>query len=100
MAVNPIITSGTAALERSRSQLDEAAHRVASSGLPAAASITDEQPAGAASLPLTAANTPSGNPDQAEALASVKLYARQVQAAAKVVETADATIGFLLDTQA
>ncbi|MFK7916134.1 MAG: hypothetical protein AB8B93_19630 [Pseudomonadales bacterium] len=98
MAVNPIVSSGAAALERSRSQLDEAAHRVATGGTSRGASgdtakVSPQQA-------LTGTETPSGAPDQAEALASVNLYSRQVQAAAKVVETADATIGFLLDTRA
>lgn len=35
-----------------------------------------------------------------EALTSLKLYERQVQASAKVVETADELIGFLLDVHA
>ena len=38
--------------------------------------------------------------DAAEALVSLKLYQRQAQASAKVVETADAVIGFLLDIHA
>lgn len=35
-----------------------------------------------------------------DALTSLKLYERQVQASAKVVETADELIGFLLDVHA
>ncbi len=38
--------------------------------------------------------------DRAEALTSLKLYERQVQAAAKVIETADEVVGFLLDVHA
>lgn len=38
--------------------------------------------------------------DVAEALVSLKLYQRQAQASAKVVETADAMLGFLLDVHA
>lgn len=98
MAVNPLISSGTAALERSRSQLDEAAHKLASAG--AVRNASGDQASGSVQAPLAATQTPSGEPDQAQALASLNLYARQVQAAAKVVETADATIGFLLDTTA
>lgn len=97
MAVNPILSSGTAALERSRSQLDEAAQKLAASG--AVRGGGDDGVASGAQ-PLAGSETPSGEPDQAEALASLNLYSRQVQAAAKVVETADATIGFLLDTSA
>jgi hypothetical protein len=35
-----------------------------------------------------------------DAVTSLKLYERQVQAAAKVVETADELVGFLLDVHA
>jgi len=35
-----------------------------------------------------------------DALTSLKLYERQVQAASKVVETADELVGFLLDVHA
>lgn len=38
--------------------------------------------------------------DRDEALVSLKLYQREVQATAKVVETADAVLGFLLDVHA
>jgi hypothetical protein len=45
---------------------------------------------------------PSGSEIESltEALTSLKLYERQVQASAKVVETADELIGFLLDVHA
>jgi len=57
----------------------------------------------------TAASSGSGSAAQAssedveglvDALTSLKLYERQVQASAKVVETADELIGFLLDVHA
>ena len=38
--------------------------------------------------------------DLANAMVDLKLYQRQVQASAKVVETADEVIGFLLDVRA
>ena len=38
--------------------------------------------------------------DAIESLTSLKLYSRQVQASAKVVETADEMMGFLLDVRA
>lgn len=96
MAVNPMLSSGITALDRSRSQLDEAAHKLASAGAASAVPV-DTDPA---IEPLAQEKAASGAPDQAEALASMTVYARQVQAAAKVIETADATIGFLLDTRA
>ena len=52
------------------------------------------------------ADQPKGQPapaaevkDTAEALVSMRVYERQVQASAKVVQTADAVLGMLLDTQ-
>ncbi|MEZ5560683.1 MAG: hypothetical protein R3E86_19320 [Pseudomonadales bacterium] len=38
--------------------------------------------------------------DMADAAVRLKLYQRQVQASARVVETADAVVGFLLDVHA
>jgi flagellar hook protein FlgE len=52
------------------------------------------------SMSEPAAARPKDVEDAAEALVSLKLYQRQAQASAKVVETADAVIGFLLDIHA
>jgi len=52
------------------------------------------------------ASAPNGSRTHAEvedvmdALTQLKLYERQVQASAKVVETADEMLGFLLDVRA
>ena len=52
----------------------------------------------------TSAKAPTSNSDDVQdavdALSQLKLYQRQVQASAKVVETADAVVGFLLDVHA
>jgi hypothetical protein len=49
-------------------------------------------------------SAPAANTDRvaqtAELMVDLKLYQRQVQASAKVVETADEVIGFLLDVKA
>ncbi len=94
MAVNPILTSSAQGLERSIRQLDETAARIAAGTHP------DSAPAKRDAGSSSSAPLPQAQADQLEALASLKLIARQVQAAAKVVETADATVGFLLDTHA
>lgn len=97
MAVNPMLSSGAAGIERSRAAMDEAAHKIA-----AASAVSDATADVAGGGRLAQALAPESDTDetQDQALVSVTLYARQVQAAAKVVETADATVGFLLDVQA
>lgn len=97
MAVNPMLSSGAAGIERSRALMDETAHKIAAAG--ADSDATANAGAGAR-LAETQPAAPRADADQAEALVSLTLYARQVQAAAKVVETADATVGFLLDIEA
>lgn len=94
MAVNPPLSSGAQGLERALAQFDTAASRIASAGIDGQRAADSGQTSGA-----TQAAGASGA-DQAEALASLTLYAREVQAASKVVETADSIIGFLLDTRA
>lgn len=47
-----------------------------------------------------AADSANAGDDRAEALVSLKLYQREAQAAAKVVVSADAVLGFLLDVHA
>lgn len=95
MAVNPPLASGVQGLERALAQFETAASRIASAGI-------DGQRAapGGETSPPTLAGASAAGADQAEALASLTLYAREVQAASKVVETADAVVGFLLDTRA
>ncbi|MEM1229446.1 MAG: hypothetical protein AAGI15_02835 [Pseudomonadota bacterium] len=100
MAVNPPLSSGVQGLERALSQFDAAAARIAgarsSTDAAGRSDATDQAPA--PERPAPAAEP--GSAEQVEALASLQLYAREVQAASKVIETADATVGFLLDTRA
>lgn len=93
MAVNPMMesahSSGVNGMHAAFKGLKSAAREVAAlNGGPDKAS--SEAPA-----------SDSGDvQDAADALSQLKLYQRQVQASAKVVETADAVVGFLLDVHA
>lgn len=84
MAVNPMMESARVnGLNSALKGLNRAAQEVAEFNV---------DPATSSSRPASA--------DQAEALLSLKLYQREAQAAAKVVTTADAVLGFLLDVHA
>ena len=82
MAVNPILNSGMQGIQRGLDGLERAASTIAST---AAETRETSQPA------------EPGDRTNTEALVDLKLYKRQVQASAQVVETADAAVGFLLD---
>jgi hypothetical protein len=90
MAINPMLHAGVTGLHNGMKGLRDAAQEVAAS------SARDGAPEAADSEP----EPESGLSSQAEALLDLKLYKRQVQASAKVVETADEVIGFLLDVHA
>lgn len=97
MAVNPMMSNAQQGMSLSLQKLEDSAARIASGA------VSKDSDGNAAVAPAGLSGVParaSDEVDQAEALVSMKLYAREVQAAAKVVETADATVGFLLDTQA
>ncbi|MEM1433899.1 MAG: flagellar biosynthesis protein FlgE [Pseudomonadota bacterium] len=82
MAVNPILSSGAQGIERGLRGLEETAAKIAGATSPEREQDQPREP---------------NSRQQVEAQVDLKLYKRQVQASAKVVETADATIGFLLD---
>lgn len=82
MAVNPILSSGAQGIERGVRGLEEAAAKIAGATSPEREQDKPREP---------------NSRQQVDALLDLKLYQRQVQSAARVVETADATIGFLLD---
>ena len=92
MAVNPMMegamSAGVNGLNSALKGLNKTAQDVAELNV---ARDTTSEPAAA---------RPKDVEDAAEALVSLKLYQRQAQASAKVVETADAVIGFLLDIHA
>lgn len=89
MAVNPMLSIGAEGIDRAMAGAERAAARIAGA----------ERPGGSPES-SKAERVEPGSRDQAEALLELKTYERQVQASAKVVKTADATIGFLLDTRA
>ncbi|MEM7078795.1 MAG: hypothetical protein AAF513_09225 [Pseudomonadota bacterium] len=82
MAVNPMLTSGANSLQRSVAEMDRVAADIASMNV-------KEDGEG---QPMS-----SSVEETAEAMVEMKLYQRQVQGAAKVIETAESTVGFLLD---
>ena len=82
MAVNPILNSGVQGIQRGLDGLERAANTISTTALEARENGQPAEPVDRSSV---------------EAATDLKLYKRQVQASAKVVETADATIGFLLD---
>ena len=93
MAVNPMIesahSSGVNGMQTALKGLKSAAHEVAAlNGGPEKAG--SEAPRSGS----------FGVQDAADALSQLKLYQRQVQASAKVAETADAVVGFLIDVHA
>lgn len=82
MAVNPMISAGANGIHIGIKGLQDTAQTVAEMNV---------QPADG-SAPRMAEHA-----DVAEAMIDLKVYQRQVQASAKVVQTADETIGFLID---
>ncbi len=83
MAVNPMLTAGANSIQTGMRGLEATAQdiaefNVADTGSPQAVSF--DSPA-----------------EVADAIIDLKVYQRQVQASAKVVQTADEVIGFLLD---
>ncbi len=84
MAVNPMLTSAGNSMQNGLKALDSVASEIAGMNL------------GAASGEEAVSTTLQ---DTAEAMLDLKLYQRQVQASAKVVQTADEVLGFLLDVR-
>jgi len=93
MAVNPILQSGLNGIQTGLKGMNRAAQDIADLNL-------DDR-----------SNTPTDNDpirrpptdrlaDAADAIVDLKVHARQVQASAKVVATADEILGFLLDVRA
>lgn len=83
MAVNPMLT-GANGIQQAVRSFEGVAQEVASVNQNGSADNTQ----------------PVGLDDMAELIVDLKLYTRQVQASAKVVETADEVLGFLLDVRA
>ena len=88
MAVNPMLSSGVNGIKSGMRGLEETAQEIAEFNV--AAGDGEAANGGATKL--------AEHADVAEAMVDLKVYQRQVQASAKVVQTADEVIGFLLDT--
>ena len=96
MAVNPIMQSGINGVQAGLKRLDRAAQDIAHLNV-------DDSPAqsGAADDSVIRPSAAGGRVDDAfEAIVELKLAKRQVQASARVIETADQVLGFLLDIRA
>lgn len=87
MAVNPLLSSGVNGIQAGLNGLENVAQEIAGMNV----SDVSESQAGAAP-------TLDNPADVASAMVELKVYERQVQASAKVVQTADEVIGFLLDS--
>ncbi len=83
MAVNPMMSAGINGIQAGIRGLDTAAQTIAEFNL--------APKDGAQGTRL------DDSADVAEAMVEMKVYQRQVQASAKVVQTADEVIGFLID---
>jgi len=86
MAVNPMLSTGVIGIARGLQGVNQSAHEIAHLSGRHHIDQPVSQPAPADEIK-----------DTAEALVSIRVYERQVQASAKVVQTADAVIGMLLD---
>ncbi len=93
MAVNPMLNIGAGGIARGMKALDSVAREIAEFNIKGSPSVN----AGDGETEGTFSISDTRNEDVAEAIVDLKIYQRQVQASAKVVETADEVIGFLLD---
>ena len=96
MAVNPIMQSGINGIQAGLRGLNRTAQDIAELNV-------DEGSVrgGAGDDGVTRPDRPTDKlSDAYEALVELKLHKRQVQASAKVIETADEVLGFLLDVRA
>ena len=97
MAVNPMLSSGSAGISQGLRALDSVAAEVAEFNT---GSDLTQDTSGTSGLSQSQAGPAPSTQDIADAMVDLKLYQRQVQASAKVIETADEVIGFLLDVRA
>ena len=88
MAVNPMLNSGNAGISNGLRALEGVAAEVA------------EFSQGSLSESVKSAGPAPATEDVTQAMVDLKIYQRQVQASAKVIETADEVLGFLLDVRA
>lgn len=81
MAVNPMLSSGMNGIQQGMRGFEQVAQEIAET--------YQDRPDGEG-------NRLEGAPEAAEAIIDLKTYQRQVQSSAKVVQTADEVMGFLL----
>ena len=93
MAINPMLSGAKQALQQGLQNLDRAAADIATNGQDPA---QPQSVAGSQQPQERLAHTQ----DAHEAMLDLRLYQRQVEASAKVVATADAMLGHLIDTTA
>jgi flagellar basal body rod protein FlgG len=89
VAVNPVLSTGISGIQYGLRGVDQAAHEIATMNHEVSLVQGDGREA-----------SPHDVGDAAEAVVSMQTYQRQVEASAKVVKTADAVIGMLIDTVA
>jgi hypothetical protein len=93
MAVSPIMQAGVNGIQTGLKGLKRTAQDVADLNLDDRARPTTDN--------VIRHDKPTDKlADAAEAIVDLKVHKRQVEASAKVVETADAVLGFLLDVRA
>jgi hypothetical protein len=96
MAVNPVLQSGISGVQSGLKSLDRAAQDIAHLNVDDARARS-----GAGDDGVIRPATSGGRVDDAfDAIVELKLAKRQVQASARVIETADQVLGFLLDIRA
>lgn len=91
ISASSAFSSGLSSIQNGQRRADQAATEIASASLPRAVPPAD---AGASS------SSDARLPDLASSLVDLQVAKVEVQAGARVVETADAVLGTLLDTRA
>jgi hypothetical protein len=94
MALNPIMQAGVSGIQTGLKGLNRTAQDIADLNLDDRANPTSD---GGVIRHDTSTDRLA---DTAEAIVDLKVHKRQVEASAKVVQTADAILGFLLDVRA
>lgn len=91
MAINPMFVTGANAIAQGMKSLDSVAQEIAELNIKSSPSENAGDGEAHSGYALD---------DVAQAVVDLKIYQRQVQAATKIVETADEVVGFLLDVRA
>lgn len=94
MAVNPVMQIGVSGVQRGLNGMRRAAQDVAE------LSLNDRSAQGAVQDENASRAENSSARDATEAIIDMQSHKRQVQASTKVIQAADAMLGFLLDVKA